>query len=126
MEKAPDALLTIGEMATRLNVKTHILRYWEEQFPMLQPLKRAGGRRLYRPADVRLLEQIKDLLGRQGFTIRGARTHLQKGGGAKPAPLVPAPATPSVTPAVLADLSETIAGLRDIRSRLASALQAAA
>ncbi len=82
MEKAPDALLTIGEMATRLNVKTHILRYWEEQFPMLKPLKRAGGRRLYRPADVRLLEQIKDLLGRQGFTIRGARTHLQKGGEA--------------------------------------------
>jgi DNA-binding transcriptional MerR regulator len=126
MEKAPDALLTIGEMAKRLNVKTHILRYWEEQFPMLQPLKRAGGRRLYRPADVRLLEQIQDLLGAQGFTIRGARTHLQKGGVAKPTPLAPAPATTFVTPLAAADLSKPIADLRAIRSRLATALQASA
>jgi DNA-binding transcriptional MerR regulator len=80
VEKSPDAFLTIGEMADRLGVKTHILRYWEEQFPMLKPLKRAGGRRLYRPDDVALLHQINDLLHKQGYTIRGARGFLQKGG----------------------------------------------
>ena len=80
MDKAPDAFLTIGEMAERLGVKTHILRYWEEQFPMLKPLTRAGGRRLYRPADVALLQQINDLLHRQGYTIKGARQFLTGGG----------------------------------------------
>ena len=79
MDKAPEAFLTIGEMAGRLGVKTHILRYWEEQFPMLKPLTRAGGRRLYRPADLALLQQINDLLHRQGYTIKGARQFL--GGG---------------------------------------------
>ena len=55
VEKSADAFRTIGEMAQVLGVRTHILRYWEEQFPMLKPLTRAGGRRLYRPDDVALL-----------------------------------------------------------------------
>jgi DNA-binding transcriptional MerR regulator len=79
VDKSPDAFLTIGEMAQRLCVKTHILRYWEEQFPMLKPLTRAGGRRLYRPSDVALVTQINDLLHRQGYTIKGARQFLLGG-----------------------------------------------
>lgn len=63
-------------MSARLGVKPHILRYWEEQFPMLRPLKRAGGRRHYRPEDVALVEEINDLLGKQGYTIKGARNFL--------------------------------------------------
>ncbi len=131
MEKAPEAFLTIGEMAERLGVKTHILRYWEEQFPMLKPLKRAGGRRLYRPSDVALLDQIQDLLSKQGYTIRGARAFLAKGG--KPE-IVAAPASAPIaaaTPAPVGDLfarpvpSTLIPELRAIRDRLAQALAAA-
>lgn len=122
MDKTPEAFLTIGEMADRLGVKTHILRYWEEQFPTLKPLTRAGGRRLYRPADVVLLETIKDLLDRQGYTIKGARNFLSKG------PVVAAvapPPTPSSTLIEAAGDSPLYEKLRAVRDRLASALAAA-
>lgn len=132
MDKAPEAFLTIGEMADRLGVKTHILRYWEEQFPMLKPLKRAGGRRLYRPSDVALLDQIQDLLTNQGYTIRGARSFLAKGGKAQPASPLPAvEPTPVASPAPIGDLfaapvqSKLLPELRAIRDRLAQALAAA-
>jgi DNA-binding transcriptional MerR regulator len=121
MDKAPEAFLTIGEMADRLGVKTHILRYWEEQFPMLKPLKRAGGRRLYRPADVALLEEIKHLLDTQGYTIRGARSYLTNGREQLvPLTTAPPPVAPSsfeiqVDPAIFEEL-------RAIRGRLANAL----
>lgn len=131
MDKAPEAFLTIGEMADRLGVKTHILRYWEEQFPMLKPLKRAGGRRLYRPSDVALLDQIQDLLSKQGYTIRGARAYLAKGG--KPeAVAAPTPAPiAAAAPAPVGDLfarpaaSTLVPELRAIRENLAQALAAA-
>lgn len=117
MDKAPDAFLTIGEMAERLGVKTHILRYWEEQFPMLKPLTRAGGRRLYRPADVELLKQISDLLHRQRYTIRGARQFLA---GGVAVPIVVEAMSSSATPSI-----EFASPLRAIRNRLADALKAA-
>lgn len=75
--KAPDAMRTIGEVATELGVKPHILRYWEAQFETLHPLKRAGGRRYYRPEDMALLREIDRLLNREGFTIKGARQFLK-------------------------------------------------
>jgi DNA-binding transcriptional MerR regulator len=124
MDKAPDAFLTIGEMADRLGVKTHILRYWEEQFPMLKPLTRAGGRRLYRPADVALLEQIKDLLERQGYTIRGARSFLSKGGVVEAPIAAPAPIPASMPLAGGPELAFVRDELRRIRDRLAGALAA--
>ena len=77
--KAPDALRTIGEVATAFNIRPHVLRYWEDQFPMLRPLTRAGGRRYYRPEDVALLSEISRLLYQEGFTIRGARQALSEG-----------------------------------------------
>lgn len=131
MDKAPEAFLTIGEMADRLGVKTHILRYWEEQFPMLKPLKRAGGRRLYRPSDVALLDQIQNLLSKQGYTIRGARAYLAKGGKPEVA-AAPAPASiPAAVAAPAGDLfarpapSTLVPELRAIRDRLAQVLAAA-
>ena len=114
MDKAPDAFLTIGEMADRLGVKTHILRYWEEQFPMLKPLTRAGGRRLYRPADVALLQQINDLLHRQGYTIKGARQFLA--GGAAAPTAAPVTSGPSMSGT---DIAKHI---HAIRQRLSDAL----
>lgn len=74
--KAPGALRTIGEVAKAFNLRQHVLRYWEEQFPMLRPLTRAGGRRYYRPEDVALVAEISRLLYQEGFTIRGARQAL--------------------------------------------------
>ncbi len=127
MDKAPEAFLTIGEMAERLGVRTHILRYWEEQFPMLNPLKRAGGRRLYRPADVALLEQINDLLHKQGYTIRGAAAFLKKGGVRADAPVAAPPLMPVAS--IAAASGPEMAFVRDelhrIRNRLAAALDAA-
>ena len=77
--KAPDALRTIGEVAGALGIRQHVLRYWEEQFPMLKPVKRSGGRRYYRPDDVRLVAAIDRLVHREGFTLRGARQALSQG-----------------------------------------------
>lgn len=123
MEKSADAFRTIGEMAEELGVRTHILRYWEEQFPTLQPLKRAGGRRLYRPSDVALLQTIHRLLHNEGYTIKGARKFLS--GGAVPVPQVPpvsiAPVATRSTVAAPFDMS----ALRAVRDRLSAALAAA-
>jgi DNA-binding transcriptional MerR regulator len=86
--KAPDALRTIGEVAGALNIRQHVLRYWEEQFPMLRPLKRSGGRRYYRPADIALVERIDRLVHREGYTLRGARLAIEgKGDAAQVAPV---------------------------------------
>lgn len=78
--KAPGAFRTISEVAANLNVPQHVLRFWESKFQQVRPLKRGGGRRYYRPEDVELLTNIKDLLYNQGFTIRGVQKLLREGG----------------------------------------------
>ena len=88
--KAPDALRTIGEVAKKLGIRQHVLRYWEEQFPMLKPLKRSGGRRYYRTEDIRLLADIDRLVHREGYTLRGARLALEGKGTPADAPLAAA------------------------------------
>lgn len=119
-EKAADAFRTIGEMAESLGVRTHILRYWEEQFPMLKPLTRAGGRRLYRPEDVALLHVINRLLYSEGYTIKGARKFLS-GGGVSAVPV----ATPAVSMSAASAPAFDMSALRAVRNRLASAVAAA-
>jgi DNA-binding transcriptional MerR regulator len=121
--KDPQAFRTIGEVAAAFGVKQHVLRYWEEQFPMLRPLKRAGGRRYYRPEDVALLAEINRLLYREGFTIRGARQALG-GKGKRPVetPLLderPGEELERTEPALSGDAH---ARLRDVRDRLSEAL----
>jgi DNA-binding transcriptional MerR regulator len=80
MEKSADAFRTISEVATELDVPQHVLRFWEGKFPQVKPLKRAGGRRYYRPPDVDLLRAIKRLLYAEGFTIRGVQRILKEKG----------------------------------------------
>jgi DNA-binding transcriptional MerR regulator len=121
-EKSADAFRTIGEMAEALGVRTHILRYWEEQFPMLKPLTRAGGRRLYRPEDAALLHMINRLLYSEGYTIKGARKFLESG-GVSDAPAAAAPVAPPPSPSAVPQMD--MAALRAVRNRLASALAAA-
>lgn len=125
--KEPDALRTIGEVAKALGLKQHVLRYWEEQFPKLKPLTRAGGRRYYRAEDIALLARIDQLLHREGYTIRGARLALAGKGEVPEA--APAPAA-LVSSTAMPEEAEIISALRilrrhleTIRGRLAAALE---
>ncbi len=80
MQKSPDAFRTISEVADWLGVPTHVLRFWESRFAQVKPVKRAGGRRYYRPADMLLIGGIKRLLHDDGMTIRGVQKLLREEG----------------------------------------------
>ena len=80
MEKSRDAFRTISEVADLLGTPAHVLRFWESRFPQIRPVKRAGGRRYYRPSDVALLSGIKRLLHGDGLTIRGVQKVLRENG----------------------------------------------
>lgn len=73
MTKSPDAFRTISEASDELGVPQHVLRFWETKFTFIKPMKRAGGRRLYRPADIVVLQGVKSLLHDEGVTIRGVQ-----------------------------------------------------
>jgi len=72
---------TIGEVSELCGVKPHVLRYWEQEFNQLKPVKRRGNRRYYQHHEVLLVRRIRELLYNQGFTISGARNRLDDGGG---------------------------------------------
>jgi len=75
--KSTTAFRTISEVSEELEVPQHVLRFWETRFTQVRPMKRAGGRRYYRPEDVELLRRIRDMLYRQGLTIRGVQQVLK-------------------------------------------------
>ena len=79
MAKSALAFKTISEVSNYLNLPQHVLRFWETKFTQICPIKRAGGRRYYRPEDVELLYKIKGLLHDEGYTIKGARKALNTG-----------------------------------------------
>lgn len=79
-KKSPEAFRTISEAAEELDIPAHVLRFWESKFPQISPLKRAGGRRFYRPQDLQLLRGVKRLLYEDGFTIKGARKFIKDNG----------------------------------------------
>ena len=78
--KSAEAFRTISEVASELNVPQHVLRFWESRFTQIKPVKRAGGRRYYRPDDVDLLKGIRALLYNDGFTIKGVQKVLKDRG----------------------------------------------
>ena len=77
--KSAEAFRTISEVAGDLEVPQHVLRFWDSKFPQIKPLKRAGGRRYYRPDDVALLRRIRQCLYEQGYTIKGVQKLLREG-----------------------------------------------
>lgn len=80
MSKSAEAFRTISEASEELGVPQHVLRFWETKFAFIKPMKRAGGRRLYRPADIAVLRGVKRLLHDEGLTIRGVqKLHRQSG-----------------------------------------------
>ena len=120
-EKSDRAFRTIGEAADIVGVPQHVLRFWETRFPQLQPLKRAGNRRYYNPADMALLETIRSLLHDRGLTIRGAKLLMAGGGEAsgKPGKASTVAAKPATPPPGI-----DTALLHSMRDRLRQALSA--
>ena len=80
LEKSPEAYRTIREVADSLDLPQHVLRFWETRFPQIRPLKRAGGRRYYRPDDIERLRLIKRLLYEEGYTIKGVQKLFKEQG----------------------------------------------
>ena len=123
VEKAPGAFKTIGELSVELGVAQHILRYWETKFPQLKPLQRAGNRRYYRPADVELAHRINRLLNQEGYTVRGVQKLLRGGQTTEEQPPQVVPDyQPAPSPREEARPSLDVQRLRQIRDRLADAL----
>ena len=80
MAKGPEAFRTISEAADELGVPQHVLRFWETKFSFIRPMKRAGGRRFYRPQDITVLSGVRRLLHEEGYTIKGVqRLHREQG-----------------------------------------------
>jgi DNA-binding transcriptional MerR regulator len=82
---------TIGEVSELCGVKPHVLRYWEQEFTQLKPVKRRGNRRYYQHHEVLLVRRIRELLYQEGFTISGARHRLEEGEAREAAPALPVP-----------------------------------
>ena len=115
---------TIGEVSDLCAVKPHVLRYWEQEFAQLKPVKRRGNRRYYQHHEVLLIRRIRDLLYEQGFTISGARHRLESDGevsqaarGREAAPSGPA-ARPAPGAVALPDAAELRHELQQIRQLL--------
>ena len=96
LQKSASAFRTISEVSAELDVPQHVLRFWETKFTQVRPLKRGGGRRYYRPEDVQLLSRIRDLLYRDGYTIKGVQRLFRSEGGRPAANVTPLAAVPSV------------------------------
>lgn len=104
--KSNTAFRTISEVAGELDVPAHVLRFWEGKFNQIRPMKRGGGRRYYRPEDMSLLRRIRDLLYKEGYTIKGVQKLLRDGRAVAPRETVeakppvalpPLPTPPAVT-----------------------------
>lgn len=111
LKKAPHAYRTISEVADDLHVPQHVLRFWETRFPEVKPLKRAGGRRYYRPEDIDILRRIADLLYVQGYTIKGVQRVLREGETVSDRPGSATSPTESVEVAVAAASEEDLSDL---------------
>ncbi|OLF78026.1 hypothetical protein AWH62_05045 [Maricaulis sp. W15] len=144
--KSADAFRTISEAAEELDIPAHVLRFWESKFAQISPLKRAGGRRFYRPQDLQLLRGVKRLLYEDGYTIKGARKYFKDHGvaavmemgdpsGSQPrdalaidaadreTPTVRTPAKPRPADGAQRQLDDILADLENAQAKLKAALE---
>ena len=131
MEKSPEAYRTIREVADSLDLPQHVLRFWETRFPQIRPLKRAGGRRYYRPDDIERLRIIKRLLYDEGYTIKGVQKLFKEQGvqalsavalspvALSPVALSPVASSPEASGVELRAWAEEDPGARETRPRMA-------
>lgn len=145
-KKSADAFRTISEAADELDIPAHVLRFWESKFAQISPLKRAGGRRFYRPQDLQLLRGVKRLLYEDGYTIKGARKYFKDHGIAavmamgegtagplsdalaidaadRETPAVTAPARPRPADGAQRQLDDILADLENAQAKLKAALE---
>lgn len=123
MAKGPEAFRTISEAADELHVPQHVLRFWETKFSFIKPMKRAGGRRFYRPADIAVLRGVRRLLHDEGYTIKGVQKlhreqglkHLVAAGDGVTPPAAPEKPAP-VTPKAAGDTTSLMAALQDLET----------
>jgi len=131
MAKGPEAFRTISEAADELHVPQHVLRFWETKFSFIKPMKRAGGRRFYRPADIAVLRGVRRLLHDEGYTIKGVqKLHREQGlkhlvaageGTSPPAPSAAPAEKPASAPKPTGDKSallDALKGLETAKARL--------
>jgi DNA-binding transcriptional MerR regulator len=127
LTKGPDAFRTISEAADELGLAQHVLRFWETRFAFIRPMKRAGGRRFYRPQDIAVLRGVRTLLHDEGHTIKAVqRLHREQGlrgliaAGAASQPAI-APVVDSTTQAALPPIPRQLSDLD--RRKLRAALE---
>ena len=134
MAKGPEAFRTISEAADQLGVPQHVLRFWESKFSFIRPMKRAGGRRFYRPQDIQVLAGVQRLLHQEGYTIKGVqRLHKEEGMGRilSATPGAPRAGSPSRAPesagssrpAMQGALAQALADLESAKKRLDGLLE---
>ncbi len=132
VSKGPEAFRTISEAAAEVGVAQHVLRFWETKFSFIRPMKRAGGRRFYRPHDLAVLRGVRRLLHEEGYTIvgvqklhreRGISRFVEAGGGAPaPAPISEQPVAVSEGGDARVALAGALAVLEAAKARLDEAL----
>jgi DNA-binding transcriptional MerR regulator len=122
MAKSADAFRTISEAADELGVPQHVLRFWETKFTFIKPMKRAGGRRFYRPDDLQILATVRRLLHHEGYTIKGVQK-LHRETGLKAAQ-GDAPAAVHERAPPVAGRETLLATLKAAKARLDSVLEA--
>jgi DNA-binding transcriptional MerR regulator len=120
LAKSAEAFRTISEAADELGVAQHVLRFWETKFSFIRPMKRAGGRRFYRPSDIAVLATIRRLLHQEGYTIKGVQK-LYRETGLRPTDQAPAESSPIVGDAVVRARA-VLADLEAAKARLDQAL----
>ena len=103
MQKGPDAFRTISEAAEELGVPQHVLRFWETKFSFIRPMKRAGGRRFYRPQDLAVLRGVRSLLHNEGYTIKGVQKLYREQGAQRLLTPAYAPAFEAIEEALAQD-----------------------
>jgi DNA-binding transcriptional MerR regulator len=133
--KGPNAFRTISEAAEELGVPQHVLRFWETKFSFIRPMKRAGGRRFYRPQDIVILRGVHILLHQEGYTIKGVqKLHKEQGvkrlaaagtPGDEPMAELPAAAsdTPDLAPESRERLEHALSDLEAVKARLDTLLK---
>ena len=131
MSKGPEAFRTISEAADEIGVAQHVLRFWESKFSFIRPMKRAGGRRFYRPQDIAVLAGVRRLLHDEGYTIKGVQKlhrdeglkRIVDGGEGTSAPAATAEPVPPAPGGVNNALTAALADLIKAKDRLDGLLE---
>jgi DNA-binding transcriptional MerR regulator len=114
---------TIGEVSELCGVKPHVLRYWEQEFTQLKPVKRRGNRRYYQHHEVLLIRKIRELLYEQGFTISGARNRLDGAEGNVETVIIPQPASAQTAGFTSSESSSNVIDFAKFKTELREVIQ---